>query len=118
MATSDSVVLEPTEKVVPKERIQQRQKPRHQKRFHVILWNDDDHTYEYVVVMLRELFGYAHEKGFQLAQAVDAQGFAVVMTTTKEHAELKRDQIHAYGRDSLIRECRGSMWATIESVDS
>jgi ATP-dependent Clp protease adaptor protein ClpS len=36
------------------------------------------------------------------------------LTTTKEHAELKRDQIHAYGRDGLIERCKGSMWATIE----
>ena len=33
---------------------------------------------------------------------------------TRELAELKRDQIHAFGRDDLIEGCLGSMWATIE----
>lgn len=91
-------------------------RPKRQPRYNVILWNDDDHTYEYVVRMLRELFGHPIEKGFQMACEVDTVGRAVVLTTTKEHAELKRDQIHAYGKDDLIRGCKGSMTATIEPV--
>jgi ATP-dependent Clp protease adaptor protein ClpS len=93
---------------------QKAEKPQRQPRYNVVLWNDDDHTYEYVIAMLMELFGYPPEKGFQLAKEVDTQGRAVVLTTTREHAELKRDQIHAYGKDAAIRECRGSMKATIE----
>lgn len=89
-------------------------RPKRQPRYNVILWNDDDHTYEYVVRMLRDLFGHPIEKGFQLAREVDTVGRVVVLTTTKEHAELKRDQIHAYGKDDLIRNCKGSMTATIE----
>ncbi len=49
--------------------------------------------------MLLELFGHPPEKGYQLAQEVDNSGRAILLTTTKEHAELKRDQIHAYGKD-------------------
>ena len=40
----------------------------------------------------------------------------LVLTTTKEHAELKRDQILAYGKDDHIRGCTGSMHSTIEAV--
>jgi ATP-dependent Clp protease adaptor protein ClpS len=83
-------------------------------QFHVILLNDDDHTYEYVIEMLRALFGYQRPRGFQLASEVDTQGRVIVMTTHKEQAELKRDQIHAYGADSRIARCRGSMSAVIE----
>lgn len=86
-------------------------------RHNVVLWDDDHHTYEYVIVMLQELFGHPIEKGFQLAQTVDTAGKAVVLTTTKEHAELKRDQIHAYGKDPRMSECKGSMTATIEPAD-
>jgi len=39
------------------------------------------------------------------------------LTTTKEHAELKQEQIHAFGPDSLIPQCAGSMTATIEPVE-
>jgi ATP-dependent Clp protease adaptor protein ClpS len=92
-----------------------KKKPKRQPRYHVILWNDDDHSYEYVVEMMQKLFGHEREKGFQIAKQVDTQGKAVVLTTTLEHAELKRDQIHAYGPDKLIARCKGSMSATIEA---
>ena len=41
-----------------------------------------------------------------------ATGRAVVCTTSLERAELKRDQIHAYGPDKSIERCAGSMWVS------
>ncbi len=87
---------------------------KHQPPYHVILLNDDDHTYEYVVIMLKDLFGHPLEKGFEMAKEVDESGRAVVLTTTREHAELKVDQIHAYGPDPNIARCKGSMSALAE----
>lgn len=55
------------------------------------------------------------ERRFQFAREVDKRGKAIVLTTTLEHAELKRDQIHAFGADRLMARCKGSMSATIES---
>lgn len=85
-------------------------------RYNVLLWDDDDHSYEYVMAMLRELFGHTVEKCFQLTKTVDTAGRAVVLTTTKEHAELKQEQIHTYGKDEGIKACQGSMTASIEPV--
>ncbi len=90
---------------------------KHQPPYHVILLNDDDHTYEYVVAMLKELFGHPLEKGFLLAKEVDESGRAVVLTTTREHAELKVDQIHSYGPDPNIARCQGSMSALAEPAE-
>ena len=109
-------VIEPLAETVRRRRAQQNQRPRRQPRYNVILWNDDDHSYQYVIAMMRELFGHPVEMGFKLADEVDHQGRAIVLTTTLEHAELKRDQIHAYGKDTLCEECQGSMWSTIEPV--
>ena len=69
------------------------------------------------MAMMHELFGHPLKKGFQLAQEVDTSGKAIVLTTTMEHAELKRDQIRAYGKDDLSNDCLGSMCATIEPVE-
>jgi ATP-dependent Clp protease adaptor protein ClpS len=93
------------------------QKLRYQPPYHVILLNDDDHSYEYVIIMLKDLFGHPVEKGFKLAEKVDSEGRAIVLTTTREHAELKQDQIHAYGPDSTIPRCKGSMSAVIEPAE-
>lgn len=95
-----------------------RAKPRRQPRYHVVLWDDDDHTYDYVIRMMQDLFGHPPEKGMQIATQVDTTGRAVCLTTTKEHAELKRDQIHAFGRDVLMERSKGSMRASIEPVDA
>ena len=92
----------------------QKTRPKRHPRYHVILWDDNEHTYDYVIQMMRELFGYTEMQGMQIAESVDLTGRAICLTTTREHAELKRDQIHAYGKDSLILQCKGSMWASIE----
>jgi ATP-dependent Clp protease adaptor protein ClpS len=91
-----------------------RKKPKRLPPYHVLLWNDDDHTYAYVINMMQTLFGHPPTKGYQIAEEVHLRGRAIVLTTTKEHAELKRDQIHAFGKDGLIAGCKGSMSATIE----
>ena len=101
--------------------VREKEKKRDQKkqpRYNVILWDDDDHSYDYVISMMRELFGHTLDRGFIIARAVDSEGRAICLTTTMEHAELKRDQIHAYGKDSHIKRCKGSMKASIEPVPS
>jgi ATP-dependent Clp protease adaptor protein ClpS len=82
--------------------------------WNVVLLNDDDHTYEYVIEMLGKLFGLAPERAFECACEVDRAGRAVVDTTSKERAELKQQQIHTFGPDWRITRCKGSMSADIE----
>lgn len=113
---TEIAVVEPLSETAQRRRERDNARPKRQPRYSVILWNDDDHTYAYVIVMLMKLFGHPPEKGFQMAKEVDTTGRVIVLTTTREHAELKRDQIHAYGKDAEIDNCQGSMWATIEPV--
>lgn len=101
-------------KRVRRQRTGTSKKPKKLPPFNVVLLNDDDHTYEYVIEMLRALFGFDEARALDLAKQVDSAGRAVLLTTTKEHAEFKRDQVHAYGRDTRISACRGSMSARIE----
>ncbi len=82
--------------------------------YNVVLLNDDDHSYDYVVLMLNTIFGHPPEKGFQMALEVDKTGRVVVATENLEVAELKRDQVHDFGPDPLIPRCKGSMSATVE----
>jgi ATP-dependent Clp protease adaptor protein ClpS len=105
-----------TATVVPQRKSAAEKKKRHIPRYHVILWDSDQHTYEYVERMLRELFGHSPEECRKMAETVDTKGKVIVLTTTKEHAELKRDQILAYGKDERMKNCKGSMHATIEEA--
>ena len=92
-------------------------KPRQIPRYHVVLWNDNHHTYDYVIAMMQKLFGHPTTRGKLIAKEVDTRGKAICLTTTLEHAELKRDQIHGFGPDPLIKQCQGAMWATIEPAE-
>ena len=82
--------------------------------YNVILLDDNDHSYEYVIGMLKMLFAMPIPKGIMHAREVDATGRTILLTTSKEHAELKQEQVHAYGRDPAIPHCAGSMTAVIE----
>jgi ATP-dependent Clp protease adaptor protein ClpS len=100
---------------LPDVREKEKTKVKRQPPYNVILLNDDDHTFEYVITMMQVLFGYPRSRGQQIADEVDRTGRCIVLTTTLEHAELKQDQIHAFGPDPLSsRECKGSMTAVIE----
>ena len=85
--------------------------------YNVVLLDDDDHTYPYVIEMLGDLFGYDVDKALAMAENLDGTGRVIVLTTHKEHAELKRDQIHGYGADPRDEQCKGSMSAIIEPAE-
>ena len=120
MPQTDAAIAEPESqfettvrtKRQPKE--DRRNKPKQQPRYHVVLWDDQHHTFHYVIHLCQILFGHSIERGLELAKEVDTKGRAILLTTTKEHAELKQEQIHAFGRDPLASQCSGSMSATIE----
>jgi len=106
----------PTE-VLPIQTPDLEEKTRLQPPYHVVLLDDQDHTYEYVVEMLGKIFGHSREKAFQMAQEVDATGRCIVYTGSLEQAEFKRDQIHGYGADWRIARCAGSMSAIVEPAE-
>lgn len=102
---------------LPEVETEEEQRTKRQPPYHVILLNDDDHTFDYVIRMLKQLFGHPEPKGFKMAEEVHTKGKVVVLTTTREHAELKQDQIHAFGADPLLPRSKGSMTAVIEPAE-
>lgn len=86
-------------------------------RYHVVLFDDNDHTYEYVVEMLTKLLSHSRSAAWRMAQEVDRHGRSIVYTTNKEQAEFKRSQIHDYGADWRLPRSKGSMSATVEKAD-
>ncbi len=82
--------------------------------FHVVLLDDNDHTYDYVVGMLQHLFLLSAAQAFRHAVEVDTTGRTVVITCELPQAEFARDQIHARGADPRLPRSKGSMSARIE----
>jgi ATP-dependent Clp protease adaptor protein ClpS len=82
--------------------------------YHVILLNDDDHTYDYVIEMLAKIFGFSETKALSHAVEVDTNGTTILLTCELEKAEHKRDLIHNYGPDWRLPRSLGSMAAIVE----
>ena len=82
--------------------------------FHVVLLDDNEHTYDYVVEMLCKLFCLSDDAAFRRAVEVDTFGRTIVITCEIAQAEFGRDQIHAYGADPRMANSKGSMSAVIE----
>lgn len=102
--------------VRPKSRKEEHHKERRQPLYHVILLNDDDHSFDYVIRLCQKLFGHPQDKGKQIVEQVNGEGRSIVWTGALELAELKRDQIHAFGANPLIPRCAGSMSAELEEA--
>lgn len=82
--------------------------------YRLVLMDDDDHTYDYVIEMLQKIFIFSSEQALQHAQEVDAIGRTVLITCELPEAEFGRDQVHAYGPDWRLSRSKGSMSAVIE----
>ena len=82
--------------------------------YHVVLLDDDDHTYDYVIEMLQKIFIFSLDQAYRHAEEVDRAGRTVLITCELREAEYGRDQIHAYGPDWRLPRSQGSMSAVVE----
>ncbi len=107
----------PAEKKKPQgsTRTKTKTEPKTQPNYHVIIWNDEEHTYEYVIELLMVLFGHPFERAFQITDEVHHSGKGIAWTCHMELAELKRDQVLGFGADwRMPKVSHGAIRATIE----
>ena len=88
--------------------------PIHEPLHHLILFDDNDHTYAYVIEMLATVFGYETEKAYTLACIVDSEGRVIVETASHDQVTRHQAQVHGHGADPRIAHCKGSMSAVVE----
>ncbi len=86
--------------------------------YRVVLLDDNDHTYDYVIEMLQKLFIFTLDEAFRHAEEVDRSGRTVLLTCELPQAEFARDQIHSYGPDWRLPRSKGSMSAVVEPAAS
>jgi len=85
--------------------------------YHVIILNDDEHSYEYVIEMLQNVFGISYASAMAHTMEADTTGSSIVMTCGLEEAERRRDGVHAYGPDWRMPNSRGSVAALVEPAN-
>ena len=84
--------------------------------YRVVLLDDNDHTYDYVIEMLQKIFIFTLQEAFRHAEEVDARGRTVLVTCELPQAEFARDQIQMFGPDWRLPRSKGSMSAVVEPV--
>jgi ATP-dependent Clp protease adaptor protein ClpS len=102
MSTSESAAAVAEPEVVEREAERPegaKSKPKTLPPYAVIVYNDDLHTFDYVIETFQKVFGYSVERCMQLALAIHHQGRTIVWSGAKEVAELKRDLVRSAGPD-------------------
>jgi ATP-dependent Clp protease adaptor protein ClpS len=82
--------------------------------YRVVLLDDNDHTYDYVIEMLQKQFVFSHDQALRHAVEVDTTGRTILLTLALPEAEFAQDQVHAFGPDPRLPRSKGSMSAVIE----
>jgi ATP-dependent Clp protease adaptor protein ClpS len=82
--------------------------------YRVVLLDDNDHTYDYVIEMLQKIFIFSLEQAYHHAEEVDRAGRTALITCELPEAEFARDQIQSFGPDTRLPRSQGSMSAVVE----
>ncbi len=85
--------------------------------YNLVLFDDDEHSYAYVIEMMVNLFGMTQQEGFDIAYLVDHNGEAIVKTCGFEEALIGKEKIQGYGPDSRSEGSKGSMRAEVFRAD-
>jgi len=87
------------------------------KHHKVILLNDEDHTYDYVVEILTKICRMSRDQAFRCAVEVDVTGRTTVFYGNLEKCEHVASRIKNYGPDHRLARSMNSMQAIVDSCD-
>lgn len=82
--------------------------------YHVILENDDHHSFDFVIEVLRKALGFNEQRAFQHTHEAHTKGRSIVYTGTKEVAELKVEQVRSFHEIRPDGKKLGPLGVTIE----
>src|ERR1017187_1883261 len=86
--------------------------------YRVVLLDDNDHTYDYVIEMLQKIFIFTFDQAYHHPDEGDRAGRTAFITCELREAEFTRDQSPAYGPDWRLPRSKGSMSAVVEPAVS
>jgi len=117
---AETAVAEPivTTQTAPKSKTDVETRTRRQPPYHVVILNDEEHSFDYVIELLTKLFGHPLATAEELTLRIHHTGRAIVLTTHREKAELKREQVLAYGPDPRMSISKGPLGCYIEPAPS
>jgi ATP-dependent Clp protease adaptor protein ClpS len=110
-------VLLPGIKIVEEEQTVSKNAP----RWNVILLDDPNHTFAYVTEIITNIFRRSLDDAKALTEEVHRMGRAIIVTCSKERAELYLEQVRSYGDDPFMKMFKnresGPLGVTMEPAD-
>jgi ATP-dependent Clp protease adaptor protein ClpS len=82
--------------------------------YHVILENDDHHTFEFVIDVLRKVFRFTEQVATLHAMEAHTKGRAIVWTGAKEVAELRVEQMLGFSEILASGQKLGPLGVSME----
>lgn len=82
----------------------------------VVLFNDEEHTYDYVVEMLTSVCKLSRENAFRCAVEVDMTGRTIVFYGTRNDCEAVCSKVLSFGPDHRLPQSMASMNAETQSL--
>jgi len=79
----------------------------------IVLFNDDEHSFAFVVQVLAEVFGYPLNDATLLTQAAHDAGQTIVFVGDRQDAERKCEKMLAYGADSTVPSSKGPLQVAV-----
>src|SRR6266851_5535538 len=92
---------------LPRTHVEEEEKVKRQPPYNVILLNDDDHTYQYVITMLQTIFGYPPEIRFYLDPETQQPHIYEHGVTEEEVSQILRRPTEDRARDEDSRVAIG-----------
>lgn len=80
-----------------------------------VLFNDEQHTYDYVVEMLTFTCKLSRDAAFKCAVEVDLSGRTIVFTGTHEECLLASAKINQFGPDHRLPHSNQSMDSEVQN---
>lgn len=90
-------------------------------RWNVIILDDPDHTFAYVTELIVTIFRRSIGDAKALTEEIHRMGRAIIVTCSKERAELYVEQVKTWGDDPFMKVFKGKdsgpLGVTMEPAD-
>ena len=89
-----------------------------QGKFSVVLHNDPINSMEYVIGIIKEVFGYSTAKAVWLMLKAHFTGKSILWVGSKKKAELKRNKMRSFGPDpKMAHKGAQTLTVTVEKYE-
>jgi ATP-dependent Clp protease adaptor protein ClpS len=82
----------------------------------VLIYDDWEHSYNYVIVLLVSILNVSEERAFEMAREVDTRGYVTIDAMDAAEAERIRGMVLSAGPDRMLPFSKASLMVAIQTL--